>query len=515
MRQLVLAGPVLFAIAFVLSPYAVNSQQVLAEEIALPLGIAALAALILVGSARRWCRDDATAAVTATAVLFYFIAYGPLAQLTGAVLGLGRDVAASGTSLAAWTAASALGAVVGHRLRARHALVARLLLIVASVMLLAPVAVLTLHAWRDRAGGGWRPDPVLADGRGSARPDVYFIVLDGYGRADVLRDKYGHDNSEFLDGLGTLGFRVDHRSVANYAQTHLSLASSLNMCYLDGLAEAVGSDASTRLPLLRLISENRAASLFRSAGYRYITLSTGYLDTELSHADDDHPGSPALSQFSVALLGRTPLAAWPRLHYGMYRRRLLQAFDRLGTLARDGRPMFVVAHITVPHHPFVYAGNGDPITPARRFTFADDVHYYKKTAQGRAEYARQYVGQLRFVNAQVAAVLASLLAGSSPTPIVVLQGDHGPSVDWAAPDRVDVTERMPILSAVLLPASHRASLHEATTPVNTLRAVANISLGIRLPLVADKSYYSSWSSPYAFRDVTDLVLGAPVARTAR
>src|SRR5207253_1118682 len=33
------------------------------------------------------------------------------------------------------------------------------------------------------------------------RPDIYYIVLDSYGRGDVLKEIYGYDNTPFLEGL--------------------------------------------------------------------------------------------------------------------------------------------------------------------------------------------------------------------------------------------------------------------------------------------------------------------------
>ena len=32
-------------------------------------------------------------------------------------------------------------------------------------------------------------------------PDIYFIILDGYQRADALLDSYGYDHSAFTEGL--------------------------------------------------------------------------------------------------------------------------------------------------------------------------------------------------------------------------------------------------------------------------------------------------------------------------
>ncbi|HEX6032853.1 MAG TPA: hypothetical protein VFY83_00415, partial [Anaerolineales bacterium] len=37
-------------------------------------------------------------------------------------------------------------------------------------------------------------------------PDVYFFLLDSYGRADLLKEAYGFDNSQFLNELEKRGF---------------------------------------------------------------------------------------------------------------------------------------------------------------------------------------------------------------------------------------------------------------------------------------------------------------------
>ena len=73
----------------------------------------------------------------------------------------------------------------------------------------------------------------------SAGPDIYFIVLDGYARADVLAKYYGFDNGPFLEGLRQRGFQVSDASRSNYNWTFLSLGSSLNLDYIQAL---VGDD---------------------------------------------------------------------------------------------------------------------------------------------------------------------------------------------------------------------------------------------------------------------------------
>lgn len=88
-------------------------------------------------------------------------------------------------------------------------------------------------------------------------PEVWYIILDGYGREDVLADICRIDSWEFTDGLKRLGFFVANRSLTNHSQTNLSLASSLNMMYLDEAASELAENNPDHRPINRLIRHNR------------------------------------------------------------------------------------------------------------------------------------------------------------------------------------------------------------------------------------------------------------------
>lgn len=510
-----LVSPLLFGVASVLAPYAVNRYQLMPRDTFLPLGTVALAVLLLVGGIRLYIRRDSTAAILATLAVVLFFGYGPAAAVVGAVLGLGSDLASSPLCAIVWGVMTSLAIIMTARMHFDHDDVARTLLVVGGAIAVPLGLTLIGDTVQARLIAFPTPEQALVGVRSKPAPDVYFIILDGYARADVLLDRYRFDNSEFLDAVRSRGFCVGETSAANYGQTHLSLASSLNMCYLDAVALATGRQSSSRVPLLQMISNNRVAAAFRAAGYRYAAVSTGYLDAALAGADEYCPGSLLVSEYSMTLLGTTPLAAWHAPQYALYRRRLRDAFASIASLADGRRPFIVVAHITMPHHPFVFTADGAAISPDRRFTFSDDVGYFRRSRRTRDEYARRYVEQLRFVNSQIIKVLDSIVARSGTRPVILLQSDHGPSLDWDDPSRVDVRERLGILDASLLPDSSRGHLSQATTPVNTLRVVANLCLGSRLRLLPNRSYYSSWSRPYAFRDVTEAVRPPSPARTER
>ena len=64
-------------------------------------------------------------------------------------------------------------------------------------------------------------------------PDIYYIIPDSYPRADVLLETFDYDNTPFLNALEERGFHIVDESYSNYPKTQMSLASSMNLDYLD------------------------------------------------------------------------------------------------------------------------------------------------------------------------------------------------------------------------------------------------------------------------------------------
>jgi hypothetical protein len=64
------------------------------------------------------------------------------------------------------------------------------------------------------------------------RPDIYYIILDGYPSSRILREDYGINYQNFLEELTKRGFYIAGCSRSNYPNTAYSIASSLNMGYI-------------------------------------------------------------------------------------------------------------------------------------------------------------------------------------------------------------------------------------------------------------------------------------------
>jgi len=96
-------------------------------------------------------------------------------------------------------------------------------------------------------------------------PDVLFILLDGYGREDVLQSLYGYDNSRFLRRLADLGFRINSGASSNYNRTYASIASMMDLGYPIESGVAI---SDTRRSIRGLLGQGGSLmAAFRDAGY--------------------------------------------------------------------------------------------------------------------------------------------------------------------------------------------------------------------------------------------------------
>ena len=116
-------------------------------------------------------------------------------------------------------------------------------------------------------------------------PDIYYIILDGYTRGDVLKDIFKYDSSSFLDKLEKKGFYIADKSSANYGHTTSSLASSLNMNYMDKLIKNLDTHSTDRAISANLLKDSAVRKFFTQKGYKYVTVSSGYAHTDIIDYD--------------------------------------------------------------------------------------------------------------------------------------------------------------------------------------------------------------------------------------
>ncbi len=382
----------------------------------------------------------------------------------------------------------------------------------AFTLILAAMPTVGVLAARIREPVGILRDGVLpALGHRGSMPDIYFIVLDGYARSDVMKDLYGFDNSPFIDRLERRGFSVAKQSTSNYCQTQPSLGSMLNANYLDKLIDPRSRDLT---PLMSRIKKNMVKELLRSQGYQYVTFESGFGPTEDPRSDLYLTSGPSPSIFNQFLIAMTPLgplesvifpeAKWTD-HYAMSRERTLFTLDRLPSIAKNKSPTFTFAHILSPHPPFVFGENGEDVSPHSVLTGQKIV---PKTDPFivTPDYVREaYRKQAKFLTNRIDQVIDQILEQSPEPPVIVLQSDHGAWLHYHPEDAeaTDLRERFGTLNAILIPGRKVEGFRDDATSVNTFRLVLNNVFGAKLPLLEGRNYFSTHDDPLVFTDVTE------------
>jgi hypothetical protein len=332
-------------------------------------------------------------------------------------------------------------------------------------------------------------------------PDVYYIILDAYSRDDDLLNYYALDNSAFLNQIEKLGFYVAICSQSNYAQTQLSLASSLNYDYLDKLSEQFNPRNQSRIGFHEFIQHSKVRKIFEKLDYDIIAFETGFKGTEWDDADFYYSPSQSplgnlqidsgINGFELMLMNNSAILVLTDASIKLpeflqpdfdnprriHRDRILYTLDQLGQLPAHPGPKFVFAHLVIPHPPYVFGPDGE---------FRD----YDQ------ENLIAYRDQLTFLNRQLIPLLETMIIESETPPIIILQADHG-GVE------LPPQNRMNILNAYYLPENGNTDLYNQISPVNTFRVIFNRYFNGQYEILDDVSLFSVYKTPFEYTLISD------------
>jgi hypothetical protein len=341
------------------------------------------------------------------------------------------------------------------------------------------------------------------------KPDIYYIIPDGYGSQSMLQKIHGYDNSEFIQELESRGFVVAPESKSNYHRSILSISSTLNMQYLDSLYDTFG-DSNLWWPMMGAFSQNHAQEILKTQGYKTVSVASGGDFTTLTNSDYYRQTHLiTLNKFEHLYIYHSALSYLGVFDWGssisfpnhsMHRKVVLYAFEQLHEIPDIPGPKFVFVHIISPHAPFIFDAQGNYVTPEYPFTFADDREFLGTPSEHR----EGYLGQLQFVNTQILAAVDAIREKSPHPPIIIIQGDHGPSVfvDYHSAERACLQERYSILNAYHFPGVSPEEIPEDISPVNTFRFIFNHYFDAELEILPNRHYFSPASSMYEFIDIS-------------
>jgi hypothetical protein len=517
MRKLILTmrrfpfHPLITAIYMVLSLFALNVDQI-------KFG-AALRALVFVplGTMGMWVflwfllRNWKRAAVLTTLLLVLFFSYGHVYHYLEANPILGLELGRHRILIIIYLVTAAVCIWVSWKKVVDLDQATQLLNLVSVVLILFPLIQIGSFDWQQKnAQRTYAESASVTDGNqlfaNVNAPDVYYIVLDGYSRADVLKERFDFDNSAFIKALQGLGFYVAECSQSNYTQTPLSMTASLNFSYLDAL-DGVNLESGDEAVLYPHLSQNQVRLIFEQMGYAIVAFETNYYWLNL--VDVDHyysaagravnPGEARLpvNGFEAMLIREsaglvlTDLLAFlpgeiqPDLEYPnrAHAEQVLYSFEKLADVPIEvPGPKFVYAHIVAPHSPIVFGPQGEWVVLPEGL---DDAGWRKA-----------HTDEIQYVNSRVLEVVSELIKASARQPVIVIQADHGAMIS-------DQHNHAEILNAYYLPGLSETGLYATISPVNTFRVIFNRYFGGSYPLLEDITYDSLYDQPFDFSELVN------------
>ncbi len=451
-------------------------------------------------------RNIRKAGLLTSLLAFLFLSFGPIEDAIGVeggggqlfLLGVWASILAGGTFLIVRSGRRLPGVTSG-------------LNVIAATLVALNLAPIATHALGEKAPPPEPAADVPLPSPDTAAPeekrDIYYLIFDRYANEKTLRKQYGFDNSEFLGWLEDQEFYVAHDSAANHPRTPHSVASSLNLTYLNYLSEVYGEDESDYATVYQLLQNFKVARYLKALGYRYHHIGSWWNAThEDPSADVEHLFRSSV-RFSDVFFKSTLLARlWKRFGgdrsdaFGAAQaKRVAYQVDELKGITGDPAPTFTFAHFLVPHPPLIFDRYGN-FTP---------------TEEATGTVKERYVEQLIYTNTLIQEMVTHLQAGpDEEDPIIVIQSDEGPNprrltieeddFNWVTASDAELREKLLILNAYYLPGAGDDALYPTISPVNTFRVIFNEYFGAGLSLEDDRSWvYQDAHHLFRFTDVTD------------
>jgi len=484
--------PILWGVLPLLIFFVANISEVSINALWRPLGISVLFSLVVFGIIKIFIKNWCQSALLASWALFLFFTYGHVysllkdIEIRNVLLGRHRLI------LPLWLILFAVGTI----LILRKINDFKFWTFFLNVMLLSGILIqgfqvgiyfynrnsITIEVNADQSVNYEGSEPL---------PDIYLIILDAYGRADVYEEYYQFDNSEFLKQLEEFGFEIVPCARSNYEHTAVAIPSLLNMDYMHVLSEDVNEFTSREL-----LVNNRIRQMLGDLGYLFVTFDTQYAWLTIEDADVFYD-IETTSQFNFLqpfeatfiettgglilsdAVARRVQTAMSELNFDSAK--ALKAFVELSNIEALNQaielngPKFVYAHFMTTHPPFVFDSEGNIIQNVEDSKLA-------------------YVNSSKYISSQVSLHLQKIFDKSENNPIIIIQSDHGLRSEF----------RYTILNAIYFPKERgELPVYPGMTPVNSFRMMFNQLFSTDYEILEDR-YFESKSDWFDLNEIKNV-----------
>ena len=507
--------PYLFAIFPIISTYSVNMQELLPIYLIQPIIIIVIFTTIVFLITKLIFKNWSKTGVFVSLIIGLIFSYGHVyLQIAGFELS-GFTIGRHAFLIIPYIVTFLIVGVYVFRTKLKFENITKILNVVATTLILVSVMSIGIYAIENEGLGIVVLEKGVIDQKSGIEietqnekmislvgdlqkyPDVYFMIFDGYAGESSLEKDLGFDNSSFIQLLEQKGFFVASNSFSNYPQSFLSIPSTMNMQYINYLKDVLGEESKDQLTGMKMMNNFLVMEIFKEKGYKTVNFLTTDFEVNADHSlCENKYGFEAneLTQTLSKINIFEYFLTWINTEY--IREQQECYFSELPEIHKKFQePVFVFAHIMLPHPPNVFGPNGEHVIPRI---------YYNEW--GTQEDKDRYLDTLQYANLRIEEVVNKILKDNERDSIIIIASDHGTDFDfdWDNPTNEMLKQRFSNLNAYYMPEGQEL-LYDTITPVNSFRIIFNSNFNGNFELLEDKAYWSTYDKPYKFEDVTEIV----------
>ncbi len=237
--------------------------------------------------------------------------------------------------------------------------------------------------------------------RFTSKPNIYYLVPDGYPNQEALQTIFHFDNSEFYNQLEALGFTIHHDAYSNYVSTIASIMATFGMEH-HYYKKSYGNNEMLGARELIGGKDNPLAQIVTNNGYQiHYIHQTDYLLKMGCYIDVCSPSVPIDDLLDFLF----PTSIKKRLGFMIDRSldgleaRMLEGISRI---AASDQPHFVYSHFMKPGH------SGAKV----------------QSEEGLKNFRETFFAKTKLSNQTILTLIQHILA-KDPDALIILNSDHG------------------------------------------------------------------------------------------
>lgn len=327
------------------------------------------------------------------------------------------------------------------------------------------------------------------------KPDIYFLLFDEYSNSAALKENFDFDNSGLDSFLVSRGFRLQPKSSSNYPETMFSMASMLNMNFLnwrDFNREVIKEDY---MRCTGEIKDNEVLRFLTANGYQ--TVNYSFFDLV------NHPAPVNQRWLSIdtrlvtegTLLPRITKSFEGQIAQYEFLRKLLPVKSYRGQMRNNDQciegvlkeaerktdaPRFIYGHFLIPHFPFFKDAAGRQLSDSIVYgVMRETIHPLP-----------YYLDYVRYANTEIER-LVNTIQQKNPNAVIIFMSDHGYRWKGRGTNPAWLFRNQ---NAVYFPNREYGAFYDSITNVNQFRIIFNTLFRQQYPLLKDSVFLQSVQS---------------------